>query len=216
MKKRIVMILTAALLVIALTACGGSANSPQPSVQTTVSVDDITQKARDAADSATDKDISAACDYIQANYADCFADQETMEQMMYCGWLLEYKYEVTPEKQDYHQLGQHAEQLAKYVYLGTDTADSDRTKASMDAVKQSLDALEQTASAAPSDAQTDASQDADSPPVSDKDANRTVYYTKTGKKYHYANPCGGGTYYPCTLAEAQSRGLEPCGKCVLH
>lgn len=43
-----------------------------------------------------------------------------------------------------------------------------------------------------------------------------VYYTKSGKKYHYENPCGSGTYYPCTLQEALHMGLEPCGKCVLN
>ncbi len=43
-----------------------------------------------------------------------------------------------------------------------------------------------------------------------------VYYTRTGEKYHYENPCGRGTYYECTLSEAERRGLEPCEKCVLH
>ena len=52
--------------------------------------------------------------------------------------------------------------------------------------------------------------------TSDAADDRTVYYTKTGSKYHYQNPCGSGTYYPCTLSEAQSKGLEPCGKCVLR
>lgn len=42
----------------------------------------------------------------------------------------------------------------------------------------------------------------------------TVYYTKSGKRYHYANPCGNGTYYATTLADAKSRGLTPCQKCV--
>lgn len=41
-----------------------------------------------------------------------------------------------------------------------------------------------------------------------------IYRTKTGKKYHYKNPCGRGTYYPCTLEEAQAAGLGPCEKCV--
>lgn len=41
-----------------------------------------------------------------------------------------------------------------------------------------------------------------------------VYYTKTGKRYHYENPCGKGTYYECTLEEALSKGLTPCGKCT--
>ena len=48
------------------------------------------------------------------------------------------------------------------------------------------------------------------------DSRVTVYYTKTGKKYHYENPCGNGTYYSCTLAEAKERNLSPCEKCVLH
>lgn len=48
------------------------------------------------------------------------------------------------------------------------------------------------------------------------DSQKTVYYTKSGEKYHYKNPCGRGTYYPCTLEEAKDRGLEPCEKCVLH
>lgn len=42
----------------------------------------------------------------------------------------------------------------------------------------------------------------------------TVYYTKTGERYHYANPCGKGTYYPTTLADAKKMGLTPCQKCV--
>ncbi len=44
----------------------------------------------------------------------------------------------------------------------------------------------------------------------------TVYITKTGKKYHYENPCGNGTYYPVSLADAKELGLTPCEKCVLH
>ncbi len=44
----------------------------------------------------------------------------------------------------------------------------------------------------------------------------TVYYTKSGSRYHYANPCGRGTYYPTTLSDAKRRGLTPCQKCVLR
>ena len=45
-------------------------------------------------------------------------------------------------------------------------------------------------------------------------ASRTVYITKTGKKYHYDNHCNGGTYYTSTLNEAKNNGLTPCEKCV--
>ncbi|MGN0621049.1 MAG: hypothetical protein ACI4I9_04200 [Porcipelethomonas sp.] len=48
------------------------------------------------------------------------------------------------------------------------------------------------------------------------DDSVTVYYTRTGKCYHYENPCGRGTYYECSLSEAKSWGLSPCEKCVLH
>ena len=44
--------------------------------------------------------------------------------------------------------------------------------------------------------------------------DRTVYVTKTGKRYHYDSNCGNGTYYESTLSQAQSRGLTPCQKCA--
>lgn len=44
--------------------------------------------------------------------------------------------------------------------------------------------------------------------------NKTIYITKTGKRYHYSSTCNGGTYYKSTLAEAKRRGLTPCNKCV--
>ena len=57
----------------------------------------------------------------------------------------------------------------------------------------------------------------DVPPATTvSESSKTVYITKTGKKYHYENPCGNGKYYASTLAEAKSKGLGPCEKCVLH
>lgn len=54
------------------------------------------------------------------------------------------------------------------------------------------------------------------PVQAEENEQMTVYYTKTGKRYHYENPCGKGTYYSTTLAEAKKMGLTPCQKCVLH
>lgn len=54
------------------------------------------------------------------------------------------------------------------------------------------------------------------PVQAEENEQMTVYYTKTGERYHYANPCGRGTYYPTTLSEAKKMGLTPCQKCVLH
>ncbi len=54
------------------------------------------------------------------------------------------------------------------------------------------------------------------PTTVNPDSKVTVYRTETGKRYHYENPCGNGTYYPISLADAKSLGLTPCDKCVLH
>ncbi len=47
--------------------------------------------------------------------------------------------------------------------------------------------------------------------------SRTVYVTKTGKKYHLTKRCSGlsnaNAIYEATLSEAKSRGLTPCSKC---
>ena len=43
-------------------------------------------------------------------------------------------------------------------------------------------------------------------------AERVVYITRTGSKYH-THKCGNGTYYRSTLSIAKSRGLDPCKKC---
>lgn len=56
----------------------------------------------------------------------------------------------------------------------------------------------------------------DSTSTSSESTSRTVYITKTGKKYHYSSTCNGGKYYRSTLQEALSRGLTPCNKCVLN
>lgn len=215
MRKQLCGMLAGIFFVFALSACTNSAPSPETIPSETQAVPNsfsqvasITRQARDAANTATENDISTAYEYIKSNYTDCFKDNATMEQMMYYGWLLEYTYEGDTEKQDYYTLGQDAEQLVKYVYRGADTADSDSTKASMEQIQHTIAAMQQ--GAAEQTAQQSASTD------TSKENSRTVYVTKTGKKYHYANPCGKGTYYPCSLAEAQSRGLEPCGKCVLR
>lgn len=66
-------------------------------------------------------------------------------------------------------------------------------------------------------ASTSAQPAASHPEVSVQPAQsegKQIYRTKSGKKYHYKNPCGKGTYYPCTLQEALAAGLGPCEKCV--
>ena len=55
---------------------------------------------------------------------------------------------------------------------------------------------------------------ADKSQAEENSADRIVYITKTGEKYHYSYDCSAADFYECTLAEALEMGLEPCGKCV--
>jgi len=41
---------------------------------------------------------------------------------------------------------------------------------------------------------------------------KSVYITKTGKKYHIKK-CGNGKYTKTTLTKAKASGLKPCTKC---
>ena len=114
MRKQLCGMLTGIFFVFALSACTNSAPSSETIPSETQAapnsfsqVASITRQARDAANTATENDISTAYEYIKSNYTDCFKDNATMEQMMYYGWLLEYTYEGNTEKQDYYTLGQN-------------------------------------------------------------------------------------------------------------
>lgn len=45
-------------------------------------------------------------------------------------------------------------------------------------------------------------------------AEKTVFITNTGKKYHHDSTCNGGHYFSATLTEAINQGLKPCEKCI--
>lgn len=45
-------------------------------------------------------------------------------------------------------------------------------------------------------------------------AEKTVFITNTGKKYHSDSNCNGGDYFSVTLSEAINQGLKPCEKCI--
>lgn len=51
-------------------------------------------------------------------------------------------------------------------------------------------------------------------PAESDPEHKTVYVTRTGKKYHYNSNCNGGTYIASTLSRALAQGLQPCNKCV--
>lgn len=67
---------------------------------------------------------------------------------------------------------------------------------------------------ASSETSTETSKIIDSSNSSTVKVQNIVYFTKSGKRYHYINNCGKGTYYECTIEEAKEKGLTPCKKCV--
>lgn len=183
-------------------------------------VDSIAKKAKEAAKTASDSDLKTAYTYIHDTYTDCFGSNDVMEQMMYYGWLMEYAYEGNQSMINYYNVGQDAEQLVKYVYRGTEKPEDTGPQENIRQIKESIEKIDKEETKQEVDQNPDDSTQTPSTsavtPADNGEDGRTVYYTRTGSKYHYENPCGRGTYYPCTLAEAKARGLEPCGKCVLH
>lgn len=105
-------------------------------------VDSIARQAKADAENASDADLKKAYDYIKTNYKDCFGDNETMEQMMYNGWLLEYTYDGNESMRDYYNLGMDAEQLVKYVYRGAETKDDQSTQENIKQIEESIQKIE--------------------------------------------------------------------------
>lgn len=127
-------------------ASSGSASAApaeeDPEPNTSAMVDSIARQAKADAENASDADLEKAYDYIKANYKDCFGDDETMEQMMYNGWLLEYTYDGNESMRDYYNLGMDAEQLVKYVYRGAETKDDQSTQENIKQIEESIQKIE--------------------------------------------------------------------------
>ncbi len=50
---------------------------------------------------------------------------------------------------------------------------------------------------------------------SDEDSKpQVVYISPHGKKYHFKNRCGSGSYSPISLEKAKEKGYLPCKKCA--
>lgn len=127
-------------------ASSGSASAApaeeDPEPNTSAMVDSIARQAKADAENASDADLEKAYDYIKANYKDCFGGNETMEQMMYNGWLLEYTYDGNESMRDYYNLGMDAEQLVKYVYRGAETKDDQSTQENIKQIEESIQKIE--------------------------------------------------------------------------
>lgn len=194
-----------------------ASTAPQPN--TTEMVDKISNDAKAAAATATPEDLQKALQSLR-NYQDFFVNNDTMYYAMYNSQLLYYYYQNT--NTPYEQAGFYAFAAIKYVYRGIDTTESADTVDNLSKLEtvlsQCIDIVPAETTAVTTTIVITEENVVETVAVEQPDSNqsngKTVYITRTGKKYHYDSQCNGGTYYPATLEEALQKGLEPCGKCV--
>lgn len=86
--------------------------------------------------------LEQAIEFIASNYHDFFVDAETMENLMYCGSLLDSAYNSQDGMLDYAKLGMDTLQAIKYVYRGIEEVDDEATVSNLSQVKESLVTLE--------------------------------------------------------------------------
>lgn len=190
-------------------------------------VDYLTLKAKSDAETVSDKEIDKAETWLKDNVENIFDNEENMENTMYYGALIEYKYKN--KDTDKSKLGFQAAKTVKYVYRGAEKVSDEVTKDNWNELREMLGIPVETTETEETEiietevveevAEEEIIEEAEPEEVveeveADPNDSIYVYRTPTGSKYHYDGTCNGGTYYECTLSEALSRGLEPCGKCV--
>lgn len=205
----------------------GSADPQEIKPNTTAMVDSIAQKAKEAAKTASEADLNTAYTYIHDTYTNCFVNNETMEQMMYYGWLMEYAYEGKESMLNYYNVGQDAEQLVKYVYRGNEKPEDEGPQENIQQIKDSIEKIDkETAEKAAAEekakqeaaekaaAEEKAKQEAAAAQAEPEEQEITVYITDTGSKYH-SSGCRTlkKSRIETTLKKAIANGYEPCGIC---
>lgn len=98
-------------------------------------VDKIAAIAKEDAITAKEKDLANAVSYISDHFNNYFSNSETMEAVMYYGYLLDYSYDDnTPES----ALGTDVWQVVKYAYRGEK---DDSIDENLRQIQKDLDAL---------------------------------------------------------------------------
>lgn len=146
MKKVLTLLLGLSIVLTGLTACDENKNSSnesktsttttttsitttimkKPKANTTEMVDYLALKAKNDAETATDDDIKKAVKWIKSNVYNMFDNNENMENMMYYGELLEYKYKDSGN--DLETVGWQAFKTVKYVYRGAESLSDESTQ----------------------------------------------------------------------------------------
>lgn len=205
----------------ASTSAEPAEEDPEPN--TSAMVDSIARQAKADAENASDADLKKAYAYIKANYKDCFGDNETMEQMMYNGWLLEYAYDGNESMRDYYNLGMDAEQLVKYVYRGAETKDDQSTQENIKQIEESIQKIEPKTEKKETKKQTktapaETKQPEQTPvetPQEAQDTEERVWIPTNGWSKYHSNPGCSKMKNPqeVTISQAKSRGFTACKRC---
>lgn len=109
----------------------------EPEHNTSDYVDYIARKAKEDAETADDEDIQEALEWLKNNTENYFKGNENMENTMYYGELLEYKYKDTGD--DLEKIGWQAFKTVKYVYRGAETVLDDSTHNNLMELKEMLE-----------------------------------------------------------------------------
>lgn len=107
---------------------------------TSAKIDEIAIQAKEDADNMTETIKNEAVSFIQDNREDFYKDNETMEQAMYYGYLLEYAFEDSDK--DLAKLGQDVYQSIKYVYRGAESVEDEATQENLRQIEKDLQAID--------------------------------------------------------------------------
>ena len=183
-----------------------------PEPNTSEMVDYIALTAKENAQTITEEQKTEAMQFLKDNYTNYYANNETMEKVMYYGCLLEYAYKDIDDS--IFNLGQDANQAVKYVYRGTETVDDTATQENLKQVKQSLDVIFVDPEVFVEPEQTVKPEPVIEVPPAQPQVAMVWIPTNGGTKYHRHSSCSGmNNPSQVTIDEAQSRGFTPCKRC---
>lgn len=103
--------------------------------KTSKMVDQIALTAKANAGSLNDDQVNAIINDVRSANHNFYTDEASMLKYMWYGYLLDYKFEPNTPRQ---LLGQHLYQSIKYVYRGTETAESGVTQANFTQIDEAL------------------------------------------------------------------------------
>lgn len=153
--KKTALLMMSFVLCFAVTACGSSSSDDTaaqetPAAQssateatteaepnTSAKVDQIYYQAKEDAQDLTEEEALEAASFIATAYPDFYTDNETMEAIMYNGFLLEH---WPGASEAYRKFGQDAVQAVKYVYRGEESVDDEATQLNLEQIEK--DAIE--------------------------------------------------------------------------